>query len=117
MSNDLEWIRQYRAALNESDPGKRLTRIEEAERALKQALRLAIEKGDSDQRHRISEALHHLTLLRMDIQEDRSQMSNKIERSGCRFSIKSIDASSRLKWNCFTLPYLRSHPSISALKC
>src|SRR2546430_17149685 len=50
-----------RIAFLDGEP-QRLTRIEEAERALKQALRLAIEKGDSDQRHRISEALHHLTL-------------------------------------------------------
>jgi hypothetical protein len=68
VSNDLEWIRQYRAALNEADPSKRLTRIDEAERTLKQALRQAIEKGDSDQRHAISEALHHMTFLREDIQ-------------------------------------------------
>jgi hypothetical protein len=57
VSSDLEWIGQYRAALNEADASKWLTRIDEAERTLKQALRRAIEKGDSDQRHRISEAL------------------------------------------------------------
>jgi len=60
---DPEWIRLYRAALNETDSRKRLTRIEEAERTLKVALRQAIENGDSDQRHVISEALHHLNLL------------------------------------------------------
>jgi hypothetical protein len=47
VSNDAEWIRRYRAALNEADAGKRLTRIDEAERTLKQALRQAIERGDS----------------------------------------------------------------------
>jgi hypothetical protein len=48
VSNELEWIGQYRAALNEADASKRLTRIDEAERTLKQALRRAIEKGDSE---------------------------------------------------------------------
>ena len=47
MSDDLVWGRQYRAALNEADASQRLTRIEEAERVLKQALRQAIENGDS----------------------------------------------------------------------
>ncbi len=84
MSNDIEWIRQYRAALNESDPGKRLRRIEEAERVLKQALRLAIEKGDSDQGHRISEALHHLTLLRKDIQEESAREPQEASRTYAR---------------------------------
>jgi hypothetical protein len=35
-------------------------RIEEAKNAMKQALRMAIEYEDSDQRHAISEALSHL---------------------------------------------------------
>jgi hypothetical protein len=54
MSDDgPEWLRLYRAALNETDASKRLTRIEEAERTLKVALRQAIENGDSAQRHAI----------------------------------------------------------------
>jgi hypothetical protein len=110
VSNDAEWIRRYRAALNEADAGKRLTRIDEAERTLKQALRQAIERGDSDHRHRISEALHHLTLLRKDIQEERSEMSNKIERSGCRFSMKSMDGKLQIEMELFhaTVPTLAS---------
>jgi hypothetical protein len=110
VSNDVEWIRRYRAALNEADASKRLTRIDEAERTLKQALRQAIEKGDSEHRHRISEALHHLTLLRKDIQEERSEMSNKIERSGCRFSMKSMDGKLQIEMELFhaTVPTLAS---------
>ena len=72
MSDEIAWIRQYRAALDESDPGRRLTRIEEAERALKKALRWAFERGDSDQRRTISEALYHLTLVRKDVEEEQS---------------------------------------------
>ena len=72
MSDEKAWIRQYRAALDESDPGRRLTRIEEAERALKQALRRTVENVDSDQRRTISEALHHLTLVRKDVEEEQT---------------------------------------------
>ena len=62
---NLDWIKLYRAVLKESDPQKkRLAQIEEAERVMKQALRIAVEEGDSDQRHRISEALHHLETIR-----------------------------------------------------
>ena len=72
MSDDTRWFSQYRAALDESDPGKRLTRIEEAERALKQALRRTVEKGGSDQTRTISEGLHHLTLMRNDTEKEQS---------------------------------------------
>ena len=61
---NLDWIKLYRAVLKESDPQKRLAQIEEAERVMKQALRSAVEEGDSDQRHSISEALHHLETIR-----------------------------------------------------
>ena len=62
---NLDWIKLYRAVLKESDPQKkRLAQIEEAERVVKQALRSAVEEGDSDQRHSISEALHHLETIR-----------------------------------------------------
>jgi hypothetical protein len=110
VSNELEWIGQYRAALNEADASKRLTRIDEAERTLKQALRRAIEKGDSEHRHRISEALHHLSLLRKQIQEKRSEKSNQIERSGCRFSMKNIDGKLQIEMELFhaTVPTLAS---------
>src|SRR5437870_4735262 len=65
MPANLEWIKlYYRAVLKESDPQKRLAQIEEAERVMKQALRIAVEEGDSDQRHSISEALHHLETIR-----------------------------------------------------
>ena len=64
-----DWLGQYRAALNETDASKRLTRIQGAERTLKVALRRAIENGDSAQRHAISEALRHLNLLQTYIQE------------------------------------------------
>src|SRR5438094_8734886 len=58
------WIKLYRAVLKESDPQKRLAQIEEAERVMKQALRSAVEEGDSDQRHSISDALHRLETVR-----------------------------------------------------
>jgi len=56
----LDWIKFYRAALYETDPAKQSARIEEAKHAMKQALRLAVEYEDSEQRHAISEALSHL---------------------------------------------------------
>src|SRR5439155_27282892 len=46
---NLDWIKLYRAVLKESDTQKRLAQIEEAERVMKQALRSAVEEGDSDQ--------------------------------------------------------------------
>jgi len=64
MTQKLDWIKLYRAALREPDLGKRAALIEEAEQAMKNALRIAVEEGDSDQRHAISEALHHLGILR-----------------------------------------------------
>ena len=60
MIAELEWIKLYRAALHETDPEKQVSRIEEAKRAMKQALRMAVEYEDSDQRHAISDALSHL---------------------------------------------------------
>ena len=110
MSDDLVWGRQYRAALNEADASKRLTRIEEAERALKQALRQAIENSDSDQRHAISEALHHLNLLRSDIQQKGSEMPEKLERGGCRFHVKSSEGKLQIEMELFhtTVPTLAS---------
>jgi len=44
MPANLEWIKLYRAVLKESDPQKRLAQIEEAERVMKQALRIAVER-------------------------------------------------------------------------
>src|SRR5439155_18119728 len=63
MIAELEWIKLYRAALRETDPEKQVSRIEEAKRAMKQALRMAVEYEDSDQRHAISEALSHLEII------------------------------------------------------
>ena len=60
MSGHLEWINLYRAALRETDPDKLQARIEEAEQAMRLALRSAVEYEDSDQRHTIGEALRHL---------------------------------------------------------
>ena len=60
MPEHLDWIKLYRAALYETDPEKQPAPIEEAKNAMKQALRMAIEYEDSDQRHAISEALSHL---------------------------------------------------------
>jgi hypothetical protein len=60
MTEHLEWIKSYRSALRETDPAKQQARIEEAKRAMKEALRLAVECEDSDQRHAIGEALSHL---------------------------------------------------------
>src|SRR5206468_11171187 len=60
MTAELEWIKLYRAALRETDPDKQPARVEEAKRAMKQALRMAVEYEDSDQRHAISDALSHL---------------------------------------------------------
>src|SRR5207302_431382 len=51
MTAELEWIKLYRAALRETDPDKQPARVEEAKRAMKQALRMAVEYEDSDQRH------------------------------------------------------------------
>ena len=64
MIAELEWIKLYRAALRETDPEKQPARIEEAKRAMKQALRMAVEYEDSDQRHAISDALSHLENIR-----------------------------------------------------
>src|SRR5205809_6581901 len=61
---NLDWIKLYRAVLKESDLQKRLAEIEEAERVMKQALRSAVEEGDSDQRRSISDALHQLEIIR-----------------------------------------------------
>ena len=47
MIAELEWIKLYRAALRETDPEKQPARIEEAKRAMKQALRMAVEYEDS----------------------------------------------------------------------
>ena len=63
MTAELEWIKLYRAALRETDPEKQVSRIEDAKRAMKQALRMAVVE-DSDQRHAISEALSHLENIR-----------------------------------------------------
>ena len=60
MTAEREWIKLYRAALRETDPDKQPARVEGAKRAMKQALRMAVEYEDSDQRHAISEALSHL---------------------------------------------------------
>jgi hypothetical protein len=60
MTEQLEWVRLYRSALRETDLAKQQARMEEAKRVMKQALRLAVEYEDSDQRHAISEALSHL---------------------------------------------------------
>jgi hypothetical protein len=64
MTKNMDWINLYRQALKEPDAQKRLARAEEAEAAMKQVLRVAVEEGDSDQRHAVSEALHHLSILR-----------------------------------------------------
>jgi len=64
MPANLDWIKLYRAVLKESDLQKRLAEIEEAERVMKQALRSAVEEGDSDQRSSISDALHQLEIIR-----------------------------------------------------
>jgi hypothetical protein len=60
MPEHLDWMKLYRAALRETDPEKQPARIEEAKNAMKQALRMAVEYEDSDQRHAISDALSHL---------------------------------------------------------
>jgi len=60
MTAELEWIKLYRASLRETDPEKQPARVEEAKNAMKQALRMAVEYEDSDQRHAISDALSHL---------------------------------------------------------
>jgi hypothetical protein len=59
MKANPDWIKLYQAALKEADPQKRLAKIEQAEPVLKQALRSAVEEGDSDQRCSLSEALHY----------------------------------------------------------
>src|SRR6266567_6916223 len=61
MSGHLEWINLYRAALRETDPDKLQARIEEAEQAMRLALRCAVEYEDSDQRHTIGEALRQIS--------------------------------------------------------
>jgi hypothetical protein len=60
MSEHLDWMKFYGAALRETDPEKQPARIEEAKNAMRQALRMAVEYEDSDQRHAISDALSHL---------------------------------------------------------
>jgi len=64
MPANLEWIKLYRAVLKESDPQKRLAQIEEAELSHETGTANCSGEGDSDQRHSISEALHHLETIR-----------------------------------------------------
>jgi len=64
MSEHLDWMKLYRAALRETNPEKQPARVEEAKNAMKQALRMAVEYEDSDQRHAISDALSHLENIR-----------------------------------------------------
>ena len=64
MPEDPDWNELYRAALQETDRERLLRRAEQAERAMKQALRAAIESDNSDERHRIAEALHRLAMIR-----------------------------------------------------
>ncbi len=54
MTKNMDWINLYRQALKEPDAEKRVARVEEAESAMKQVLRMAVEEGDSDQRHALS---------------------------------------------------------------
>jgi hypothetical protein len=59
------WKLLYRSAIAETDPAKRLARIDEAERAIKQELRVLFEQGRStEQRHELSDALRHLAIVR-----------------------------------------------------
>ncbi len=69
MSGHLEWISLYRAALRETDPDKLQARIEEAEQAMRLALRSAVEYEDSDQRHTIGEALRHLETVQQSLKD------------------------------------------------
>ena len=64
MTKNMDWINLYRQALKEPDAEKRVARVEEAEAAMKQVLRMAVGEGDSDQRHAVYEARHHLSILR-----------------------------------------------------
>jgi len=64
MPANLDWIKLYRAVLKESDLQKRLAEIEEAERVMKQALRSAVEEGDSDQRRSYLTPWHQLEIIR-----------------------------------------------------
>jgi len=47
MTKNMDWINLYRQALKEPDAEKRVARVEEAESAMKQVLRMAVEEGDS----------------------------------------------------------------------
>ena len=47
MTKNMDWINLYRLALKEPDAEKRVARVEEAESAMKQVLRMAVEEGDS----------------------------------------------------------------------
>jgi hypothetical protein len=59
------WKQLYRAAIAETDSPKRLARIDEAEKAIKQELRLRFEQGSSsEERHEFSDALRHLAVVR-----------------------------------------------------
>ena len=64
MTSELEWIKLYRAALRETDPEKQPARLDRGEKRERQALRMAVEYEDSDQRHAISDALSHLENIR-----------------------------------------------------
>jgi hypothetical protein len=60
-----DWKQLYQSALAETDPGKRLARIDEAERAIKNELRVLFEQGSSvGQRYELSDALRHLAVVR-----------------------------------------------------
>jgi hypothetical protein len=64
MTKNLDWINLNRQALKEPHAEKRAAQVEEAKAAMKQVLRMAVKEGDSDQRHAVSEALYHLSILR-----------------------------------------------------
>lgn len=42
MTKNMDWINLYRQALKEADAKKRVARVEEAEAAMKQVLRMAV---------------------------------------------------------------------------
>jgi hypothetical protein len=65
VSEPKHWKQLYQAAIAETDSARRLARIDEAERAIKQELRILFEQGSSPgQRHELSETLRHLAVVR-----------------------------------------------------
>ena len=82
------WTSRVDKSLQGSPTGKLILtsyrlRIEEAEQAMRQALRSAVEYEDSDQRHTIGEALRHLETVQQSLRDAGQSGATPSERQRC----------------------------------